>query len=773
MNNPRQNLQLLAELHRRAGGTPPGLDGSSRSNSSSTCSGGGGGTLNKTDRKNCPTQLFPYILHGLLEDMEQGGQTGIISWARDGNSFCIHNPKVFAETVLPTYFSSLGAFAKFRSQLDDWGFDNVDGGSFFHPCFQKGKPTMCRFMRCGRTEEEEVQQPQKAVQAPSVPAQTAATNKFQTQGHSPATNLTLDAAILQQLQTQQQQQQQQFSALQLKALMNSAVGVGSSQGNTSALASLLLSQMLGRHQMQRQQQQCQVQPVAPSSSVQTLARQRTVEPTTSPSSSAVVTSVATTTTSSGVQASQQAPVTPAKSTIMAKAETPKSSASAKRAAFLNKRCRSAGKSVYRNPNKKQKTESSTSCLSSNISNSTSSSTTTPARSGASPAAVRDPHSFIVNDDFKGDDVPDLLFPWKLHDMLDDAEHNDDIKNNVVSWKSDGVSFEIHDDDRFVKEVMPRYFEEKDREAFTQVLSSWGFVRFTSGAQEGAFIHRLLVKGKRSLCKQMRIKGKAVSELMKQHGQFLGRLHALLLHAERQEKTSVVSWSADGKRFTIHDSTTFMNSLFTEYFDSMTFGSLEQKLKRWGFLRNPANMQKLDKDSTVENVTYWHPRFVKDKEPSLEWVKPSLKIHSVIRPEHNFLVRLRVMLNDASRDGNESVVTWMPHGKAFMIHDRNYFSNSIMPNYFKSKFTSFRQALRNHGFAQMGGNSWDEGAYYHKLFLRDEPLLCQGLTHEQMKKAMPEWIPTADEPSFYPEQEQDPSLLEAANSIVSLKSLLKK
>ena len=125
---------------------------------------------------------------------------------------------------------------------------------------------------------------------------------------------------------------------------------------------------------------------------------------------------------------------------------------------------------------------------------------------------RDPNAFPLNEGFKGpDDMPDLLFPWKLHDLLDDAETNDDIKQNVVSWNADGVSFAIHSDERFVEEVMPKFMEEQNWEDFTQSLSSWGFVRFTSGVQEGAFIHRLLVKGKRTLCKQMRIRGKAVSK----------------------------------------------------------------------------------------------------------------------------------------------------------------------------------------------------------------------------------------------------------------------
>ena len=53
------------------------------------------------------------------------------------------------------------------------------------------------------------------------------------------------------------------------------------------------------------------------------------------------------------------------------------------------------------------------------------------------------NAFTLNEDFKEKTISDLLFPWKLHDMLNDADRSDDLKTNVVSWQADGVSFNIH------------------------------------------------------------------------------------------------------------------------------------------------------------------------------------------------------------------------------------------------------------------------------------------------------------------------------------------
>lgn len=262
--------------------------------------------------------------------------------------------------------------------------------------------------------------------------------------------------------------------------------------------------------------------------------------------------------------------------------------------------------------------------------------------------------------------------------------------------------------------------------------------------------------------------------MKQgHCQFLGRLRALLLDAEKESQGSIVSWTADGGKFIIHNQDAFINILFPNYFDSMTYSSFEQKLRRWGFLRSPANHQKVEKDVTrVKIATYEHPCFTKAKAPVISWIKLDISVPKCLRPLHTFLFRLRLMLADSARCGLKFCISWCSHGKAFMIHDRPYFSNNVMPKYFKGKFTSFRQSLRNHGFAQLGGNGWDQSAYYHKLFLRDESLLSQGLTQEQFKKAMPEWLPVEDEPKFYP-QENNESIAAAAAMVKLMRTSNKK
>ncbi|KAL7466268.1 hypothetical protein ACHAXS_006561 [Conticribra weissflogii] len=56
-----------------------------------------------------------------------------------------------------------------------------------------------------------------------------------------------------------------------------------------------------------------------------------------------------------------------------------------------------------------------------------------------------------------------------------------------------------------------------------------------------------------------------------------------------------------------------------------------------------------------------------------------------------------MLKFAAMESLEDVVSWMPHGRAFKIHDPKVFASTIMPKFFnQSKYTSFQRQLNLYG-----------------------------------------------------------------------------
>lgn len=75
------------------------------------------------------------------------------------------------------------------------------------------------------------------------------------------------------------------------------------------------------------------------------------------------------------------------------------------------------------------------------------------------------------------------------------------------------------------------------------------------------------------------------------------------------------------------------------------------------------------------------------------------------------------------DQLSDVITWLPHGKGFIILQKKKFASDIMPLYFKhSKFTSFTRKLNRWGFTRVPRGP-ETGAYYHKYFQKGNHDLC--------------------------------------------------
>jgi hypothetical protein len=94
----------------------------------------------------------------------------------------------------------------------------------------------------------------------------------------------------------------------------------------------------------------------------------------------------------------------------------------------------------------------------------------------------------------------LQFPWKLHQMLQLAEHNQ--KSDIISWLPGGNGFKVNKKDRFCSEVMPGYFASQKYKTFQRSLNLWGFESVAKGPSRGACYHQFFVKGHPELCHNM-------------------------------------------------------------------------------------------------------------------------------------------------------------------------------------------------------------------------------------------------------------------------------
>mmetsp|Transcript_45425 Transcript_45425/g.110040 ORF Transcript_45425/g.110040 Transcript_45425/m.110040 type:complete len:528 (+) Transcript_45425:152-1735(+) len=112
----------------------------------------------------------------------------------------------------------------------------------------------------------------------------------------------------------------------------------------------------------------------------------------------------------------------------------------------------------------------------------------------------------------------------------------------------------------------------------------------------------------------------------------------------------------------------------------------------------------------------------------------------------FPEKLHEMLDRANQP---NIVTWLPHGRAFLVRKPKEFTEHIMPRYFRqTKLTSFQRQLNLYGFRRITQGP-DAGAYYHELFLRGRPHLCMRMQRQKVKGTGHKQPADAQtEPNFY-------------------------
>lgn len=111
----------------------------------------------------------------------------------------------------------------------------------------------------------------------------------------------------------------------------------------------------------------------------------------------------------------------------------------------------------------------------------------------------------------------------------------------------------------------------------------------------------------------------------------------------------------------------------------------------------------------------------------------------------FPTKLHKIIERGDMDGYSDVISWLPHGRAFRIHDTKAFVAKVMPKYFYiSKITSFIRQLSIYGFRKVSRKGIDKGAYFHDMFLAGRPGLCAGVVRLSIRPT----LKSKYEPNFY-------------------------
>jgi hypothetical protein len=97
----------------------------------------------------------------------------------------------------------------------------------------------------------------------------------------------------------------------------------------------------------------------------------------------------------------------------------------------------------------------------------------------------------------------------------------------------------------------------------------------------------------------------------------------------------------------------------------------------------------------------------------------------------FPLKIYRMLEEAEENGQEHILSFLPHGRVFAIHNPNKFMEDIMPTYFSTtRMSSFQRQLNMYGFRRITEGP-DKGGFHHKSFLKGKKELV-----EQIKRKKP-------------------------------------
>lgn len=118
----------------------------------------------------------------------------------------------------------------------------------------------------------------------------------------------------------------------------------------------------------------------------------------------------------------------------------------------------------------------------------------------------------------------------------------------------------------------------------------------------------------------------------------------------------------------------------------------------------------------------------------------------------FAFKLHKALEDVERDGLAYAFSWLPHGRAFKVHDREVFQTIILPRYMAmTNYASYLRQCSIYNFRRLTSASGNRscGAAYHASFLRGRLFLCSRMARTTVKGTSVR--PAAnfcDEPDFF-------------------------
>lgn len=148
------------------------------------------------------------------------------------------------------------------------------------------------------------------------------------------------------------------------------------------------------------------------------------------------------------------------------------------------------------------------------------------------------------------------------------------------------------------------------------------------------------------------------------------------------------------------------------------------------------------DDIDEHYVYTDYSRATNEENNKDTSIPSNPSPAFIRVQ-KLTIKLNAMLSNPELS---NIITWMPHGRSWMILKPKNFVSTVMPYYFESaNYNSFLRLVNAWGFRRITTGP-DKGSFFHEFFLRGMPQLHARMHRlSSTHKKLPMW--PEDEPNF--------------------------
>jgi HSF-type DNA-binding len=137
-------------------------------------------------------------------------------------------------------------------------------------------------------------------------------------------------------------------------------------------------------------------------------------------------------------------------------------------------------------------------------------------------------------------------------------------------------------------------------------------------------------------------------------------------------------------------------------------------------------------STVPHPDYRDLAMYDPANTSLEQaIMPALE--RPVNSKGTFPVVLHSLLETVETSSYTDTIQWLPHGRSFVIMDKNRFEKEIIPVFFEGQkqYSSFHRQLNCYGFLRITRPGPDHNSFYHELFLRGRPDLAPYIPRQRL------------------------------------------